>query len=120
MYEYLAKLDRVVDGDTVDLVVDLGFSVFHKVRVRILGVNTPERGDAGWDEATSYTRAWFAAHSGVLLIRTVKDKDKYGRILAHIEADTIPVRSSFDSMDSLSEGLLNSGHGQPYYGGKRG
>ena len=42
MYTYDIKLDRVVDGDTIDAIIDLGFDVSIKKRVRFLGVNTPE------------------------------------------------------------------------------
>ena len=42
MYEYNAKVDRVVDGDTIDCTIDLGFSTWKKIRVRMEGINTPE------------------------------------------------------------------------------
>lgn len=42
MYEYSATITRVVDGDTVDCTVDLGFNLFKKVRFRILNIDTPE------------------------------------------------------------------------------
>ena len=42
MYEYKAKLLRVIDGDTVDCVIDLGFNVRLKERVRLKGIDTPE------------------------------------------------------------------------------
>ena len=42
MYEYKAVVDRVVDGDTIDVTIDLGFSVWKKMRVRMEGINTPE------------------------------------------------------------------------------
>jgi micrococcal nuclease len=42
MYEYNAKVLRVVDGDTVDVLIDVGFSTFKKERVRLHGINTPE------------------------------------------------------------------------------
>lgn len=42
MYEYRAEIRRVVDGDTVDVLLDLGFSNFRKERVRLLGIDTPE------------------------------------------------------------------------------
>mgnify|MGYP001304981027 FL=1 len=42
MYEYKAKVLRVVDGDTVDVLIDVGFSTFKKERVRLHGINTPE------------------------------------------------------------------------------
>ena len=42
MYEYKCTIDRVVDGDTVDATLDLGFSVLYKSRVRLFGIDTPE------------------------------------------------------------------------------
>ena len=42
MFEYNAKVIRVVDGDTIDAMVDLGFSTFKKVRIRMHGINAPE------------------------------------------------------------------------------
>ena len=51
-YAYRAKLVRCVDGDTADLEVDLGFNLTAKIRGRLTGVNTPERGQADYREAT--------------------------------------------------------------------
>ena len=42
MYKYNAKVTRVVDGDTVDALVDLGFDTWKKVRIRMAGINAPE------------------------------------------------------------------------------
>ena len=42
MYEYQAIIERVVDGDTVDVMIDLGFDVWTKQRVRLMGIDTPE------------------------------------------------------------------------------
>jgi micrococcal nuclease len=42
MYEYTAKITRVVDGDTVDALIDLGFDIHVKKRIRLYGINTPE------------------------------------------------------------------------------
>ena len=42
IYKYKAKLIRVIDGDTVDALIDLGFSVWVKKRIRLYGINTPE------------------------------------------------------------------------------
>lgn len=120
MYEYLARLDRVIDGDTVDLTVDLGFSVFHRVRVRVLGVDTPERGEDGWAEATQFVKDWFWSHSAVLFVQTVKDKDKYGRILANISAEPVVARAGGPVRDTLSQALLDAGLASPYAGGARG
>ena len=42
MYQYKAKIDRIVDGDTMDIVIDLGFKITTNQRIRLKGINTPE------------------------------------------------------------------------------
>ena len=98
MYEYRAKLKRVVDGDTVDFVVDLGFSVHMDIRTRLLGVDTPERGHPDWKKATAECARLISVVADVegaavghpehyLTIRTHK-KGKYGRWLVEIDGVT--------------------------------
>ena len=50
MYEYSCKVERVVDGDTIDVVLDLGFDILHKCRVRLYGIDTPESRTRNLDE----------------------------------------------------------------------
>ena len=50
MYEYGCTVTRVVDGDTIDVVLDLGFSILHKCRVRLYGIDTPESRTRNKDE----------------------------------------------------------------------
>ena len=50
MYEYKCKVKRVVDGDTMDVILDLGFDVHHAVRVRLAGIDTPESRTRDLDE----------------------------------------------------------------------
>ena len=50
MYEYACTVDRVVDGDTCDVTLDLGFKIFHKCRVRLYGIDTPESRTRNKDE----------------------------------------------------------------------
>ena len=88
MYEYrVSDVVKVVDGDTVDVILDLGFGLFKKERVRVAGIDTPEKRtrDArekklGYD-ATHFAEAWFA-EEGDLTVKTSKD-GKYGRMLGH-------------------------------------
>jgi len=85
-HTYPCTLDRVVDGDTMDLVVDLGFRVSHKIRVRLSHFDAPEpRGDTRvlgkW--YTEKVKLWFATHPSGLFVRTSKS-GKYGRWLAEI------------------------------------
>lgn len=93
MYEYKATVDRVVDGDTVDFIVDLGFSVQMKIRGRLAGVDTPERGHPNFLTATAKCRDLLNQsidsfpYEGKVIIRTDKT-GKYGRWIVHIQGVT--------------------------------
>jgi micrococcal nuclease len=82
----LRTLVRVVDGDTLDLDLDLGFSLVLRQRIRLFGVDTPEihTRDAAEKarglEAQAYVSSWFQ-QPGEVLVRTTKE-EKYGRMLA--------------------------------------
>lgn len=82
MYEYKATVVKVVDGDTIDATVDLGFSVHKKERLRLIGLNAPEHGSQLGDDATAWLRTQLPIGTAII-IRTQKDKtEKYGRMLA--------------------------------------
>ena len=87
MYEYRVKILRVVDGDTVDVDIDLGFGVWmHKERVRLYGIDTPESRTRDLEEKKygKAAKAFLEAKlkEGTPLLRTFKDGvGKYGRIL---------------------------------------
>lgn len=95
MYEYSAKCTKVVDGDTVDLVVDLGFNMYMTRRFRLYGINTAEmhaRDPAERTRAQSAKAELEKLLIGPLTINTLKDSaDKYGRYLATIHANGINV-----------------------------
>ena len=89
MYEYRCKVVRVIDGDTVDVDIDLGFGVWlHKERVRIVGIDTPESRTRDKVEkrfgllAKEFVEKFFKTDGDVIL-RTQKydAKGKFGRIL---------------------------------------
>ena len=87
MYTYRAKVVRCVDGDTVDFNVDLGFDVFIKIRTRLVGVNTLERGHAEYKSATRWVEDLLKSQEdedGYVEIKTGKT-GKYGRWLVDIE-----------------------------------
>lgn len=95
MWEYNAELERVVDGDTIDFRVDLGFNVSKNIRVRLAGVDTnetygvPKNSEefALGKEQTEFVEEWFNEQESVI-IRTSKDKKgKYGRYIARVFAD---------------------------------
>lgn len=86
-YRYECNLHRVIDGDTVDLDIDLGFHITNRIRVRLLGVDAPEiRGPekVAGDIVTDRVRYWLQAN-GKLTVETVKT-GKYGRWLGTIHA----------------------------------
>lgn len=116
---YGAKVLNVVDGDTLDLMIDLGFNIHHKIRVRLFGVNTPESRTKDLKEkelglkAKSFTLDWLTNHDWVF-VNTIPDKnDKYGRVLAKIySSDKIddPVTAC------LNNDIIASGLAREYYG----
>jgi len=117
MYEYKAKLIRVVDGDTIDAEIDLGFKVYIKERIRFAGIDTPEsrtrhKHEKSWGLAAKcrvkdlleYGDAEFT------LTTELQKKGKFGRILGTvILADGT----------SLSEILLDEKLAIPYEGGNK-
>tara|TARA_Y100000401_G_C8304107_1_gene215900 strand:+ start:720 stop:1019 length:300 start_codon:yes stop_codon:yes gene_type:complete len=87
MYNYKAKLVRCVDGDTADLEVDLGFYMTAKIRCRLEGVNTPERGKTDYKKATAMLENLIATQcdeEGYFEITTSKT-GKYGRWIVDIK-----------------------------------
>lgn len=110
MYEYAARLIKAVDGDTVDVLTDLGFHIHIQQRIRLLGINCPEHGTPEGNAATAYTKAWIAEHGPDLVLRTQLDKtEKFGRMLGTVTA----------AGRTLNDDLVAEGHAVPYDGGKR-
>ena len=100
MYEYSCEIDRVVDGDTVDVIIDLGFKIFHKARVRMYGIDTPESRTRDLDEKARGKLAGkylsdAILHADNLLIQTKLDKKgKFGRVLGVIVADGVDLNQA--------------------------
>jgi len=88
MYEYKAKLIKVVDGDTVDAMIDCGFSVFRKERIRLRGINAPESRTRDKEEkklglaAKARLKELIKEGKNEFMVKTSIDKKgKYGRLL---------------------------------------
>jgi micrococcal nuclease len=116
MFEYkVLEVSRVVDGDTVDVVIDLGFSVSIKERIRILGIDSEELNSTVPEQrakafaAKEFASKWFLQDLGErqLTVKTYKDKsDKYGRILGDFRFADEPL--------SFSEAILEAGLAKVY------
>ena len=118
MYEYKFELDRVVDGDTIDVDIALGFDVMlKKQRIRLYGMNTPESRTRDLEEkkyglAAKARLKELLENGETLSIRTAIDKKargKYGRILGTIFADEV----------NLNDLLIEEGHAIAYFGGTK-
>ena len=116
---YHAELERVVDGDTIDVTLDLGFNVkLHKQRCRLAGIDTPESRTRDLAEkalgkkASARLKELCTQHKGNLILRTSKEgKGKFGRILGSLYPSGSDV--------SLNDMLVSEGHARPYYGGSK-
>jgi endonuclease YncB( thermonuclease family) len=82
LYKYRATVDRWIDADTVDLRVDLGFSVYHKLRFRLARINAPERGQEG--HAPALDVAIRIAPVGAAVFVESYRGDKYGRWVGEV------------------------------------
>ena len=98
MYEYSCQVTRVVDGDTIDVDLDLGFNIHHKCRVRLYGIDTPESRTRDKDEkargklAAKFLKDAISNGKHVILQTQLKDsKGKFGRVLASVIVDGIDI-----------------------------
>ena len=114
MYEYRVTLDRIVDGDTIDVNVDLGFTVWlSKQRIRLMGVDTWESRTRNLEVkakgllAKEFTKHMVSEAEEIILIS--HGKGKYGRILGEVICDGV----------SLNDALVENGHAVEYYCGTK-
>ena len=101
MYEYGCTVERVVDGDTIDVVLDLGFDIRFKSRVRLYGIDTPESRTRNKDEKVRGKMAGAflkeAVDNGAKVVIETKLKDsrgKYGRVLGNVVVDGININEA--------------------------
>ena len=118
----VTEIVKVLDGDTIDVIIDLGFDLYKKERVRIAGVDTPEKRTRDLEEkalgqdATDWMKERFdGAISGEddLVIRTELDGGvgKYGRLLGWLYIG--------DDLVSLNEQMIEEGYAWSYDGGTK-
>ncbi len=120
MYEYKCKVLRVVDGDTVDVDIDLGFGiVLSDERVRIMGIDTPEsrtrdKVEKLFGKASKYRLESLLGETAVLKTQINKDgedmKGKFGRVLGDFVTEDGRM---------ATEVMIDEGHCVPYFGGSK-
>ena len=116
-YKYNVKIKRVVDGDTVDVDIDLGFGVWlHKERVRIMGIDTPESRTRdkveklfGLASKEKLKELLPLSSMQVLVVEEYDAKGKFGRILGDFEIED----------KKVTDILIEEGHAVAYFGGSK-
>tara|TARA_B100001939_G_C16938511_1_gene617236 strand:- start:1044 stop:1391 length:348 start_codon:yes stop_codon:yes gene_type:complete len=109
LYYYNATVDKVVDGDTIDVTIDLGFNVWIKERLRLYGLNTPETRTKDLEEkerglkAKKYVENQVNSNSGQIQVLSL-GRGKYGRVLAEI----------WVGKNNINELLISNGHAEVY------
>ena len=118
MYTYKAKLDRVVDGDTIDVNIDLGFDITVHKRVRLAGIDTPESRTRDLEEKKRGLAAKYRLNEildqGSLVVES-KEVGKYGRVLGVLTV----YPDNLDLPINVNETLVEEGHAVEYNGGKK-
>jgi micrococcal nuclease len=110
MYQYKAFVERIVDGDTMDVIIDLGFKITTNQRIRLANINTPEtytvkKNSEEYQKgmaAKQYVEQRIAANSNEILLETEKDTEKYGRYIGTIWLA--------DKEITLNDELVEMGH----------
>jgi micrococcal nuclease len=116
MYEYyVRKVENVVDGDTIDVLIDLGFDILFSSRVRLAGIDTPESRTRdlkekalGLESKEYLKKALKDAKSVVIKTEKINSTEKFGRILGwiYVNGDTV----------SLNDMMINDGYAWGYMG----
>ena len=123
MYEYKVNIERVVDGDTVDVDIDLGFGVWLRgERVRMMGIDTPESRTSDvvekvFGKAAKAKLEELLGETAILKTQVSKDgedmKGKFGRILGDFDVE-------FNGeMKPATDVLIETGHAVAYFGGSK-
>ena len=114
MYIYKAKCVRVVDGDTIDATIDLGFDTWKKIRIRLVGMNAPESRTRDLEEkvlglaAKAFLKDILGKHDNDFILHS-QGVGKYGRCLGEL----------FLGDQNVNDLMITEGHAVAYHGGKR-
>jgi micrococcal nuclease len=116
MYKYFVKeVTKVVDGDTIDVVIDLGFDIMFSSRVRLAGIDTPESRTTdkhekalGLESKEYLKKNLKDAKSIVIKTEKMNSSEKYGRILGWLYIN--------DDTESINDKMINDGYAWGYLG----
>jgi|LULU01.1.fsa_nt_gb micrococcal nuclease len=134
MFEYNAKTLKVVDGDTVDAMVDLGFDTWKKVRIRLKGINAPESRTRDLEEkkrglaAKMFLSNLLERNDSKFILKS-HGVGKFGRCLGEIILENPDILKmypgsvhpfhGYKTLPTANQIMINEGHAVEYHGGKR-
>ena len=122
MYTYKISPLKVIDGDTIDAEIDLGFDIKVKKRIRFMGINAPESRTKDLEEKARGLAAKDRVKQLLDGCENIQLKShgvgKFGRCLGEIFLDIIDWQEKI-TLESLNELLIKEGHAVEYHGGKR-
>ena len=122
MYTYNIQLIKVVDGDTIDANIDLGFDISVKKRIRFMGMNAPESRTKDLEEKAKGLAAKDRVNqllTGCNRIQLVSHGvGKYGRCLGELHIDIVDGQEKM-TLENVNKLLIKEGHAVEYHGGKR-
>ena len=122
MYNYKISIIKVVDGDTIDAEIDLGFDIKVKKRVRFLGMNAPESRTRDLEEKAKGLAAKDRLKNlleGTNIIQLQSHGvGKYGRCLGELCIDVVDGKEGV-TLTNVNQLLIKEGHAVEYHGGKR-
>ena len=122
MYTYKIELIRVVDGDTIDAYIDLGFDVKIKKRIRLMGINSPESRTRDLEEKArglaAKDRLKNILEGANMIQLNSYGVGKYGRCLGELHVDVVDGKECL-TLVNVNELLIKEGHAVEYDGGKR-
>ena len=117
MFKYNAKVERVIDGDTIDAMIDLGFDTWVSKRIRFYGIDAPESRTRDLEEkkrgkaATAYLSAILDEINNEFILKS-HGVGKFGRCLGELFVESLGDLS-------VQQQMINEGHGVSYHGGSR-
>jgi len=107
-YCYNAQVTRIIDADTVEVRVDVGFRMWAEMPMRLAGINAPEKYTDAGKVATNALTDQLGSIPSDVVVKTIKPVEKYGRYLGVLFKDEV----------NLNEWLINFGYAVPYLEGK--
>ncbi len=118
MWQYLAKLRHVVDGNTVELIVDLGFRNYSTIRFQLAAVDAPNLEQEGGSEASDFISRWFGEHHNECIVETDRRDVLPNQWLAHIYPRPKDRSRDPRTRESLNGQLIDSGYAELFKSGE--